>query len=137
MDLLQMRYVTAIADMRSMTKAAQILHVSQSALSLSCKRLETELGVQLFNRTGKTLRLTEAGELFCAQAVEILRLTSNLEAQLRRMSQDRNPPVYFGTEVIDFSNELITLFRQTDGNMDVQAENAEKEKAPGPGAFFF
>ena len=128
MDLLQMRYVTAIADMRSMTKAAQILHVSQSALSLSCKRLETELGVQLFNRTGKTLRLTEAGELFCAQAVEILRLTSNLEAQLRRMSQDRNPPVYFGTEVIDFSNELITLFRQTDGNMDVQAENAEKAK---------
>ena len=62
MDLLQMRYVTAIAGLGSMTKAAETLHVSQSALSLSCKRLEEELGVKLFVRDGRYLKLTEAGK---------------------------------------------------------------------------
>ena len=43
MDLLQMRYVTTIARIGNMTKAAQVLHVSQSALSLSYKRLEEDV----------------------------------------------------------------------------------------------
>ena len=50
MDLLQLKYVVAIAESDSVTQAAERLHVSQSALSLSYKRLQEELGVQLFRR---------------------------------------------------------------------------------------
>lgn len=52
MDLLQLKYVVAIAESDSVTQAAERLHVSQSALSLSYKRLQEELGVQLFRRQG-------------------------------------------------------------------------------------
>ena len=73
MELLHLKYVVAIAESESMTKAADQLHVSQSALSLSYRRLEEELGVKLFRREGRTLQLTEPGRHFCAKATEILK----------------------------------------------------------------
>jgi len=126
MDLLQMRYVTAIARIGNMTRAAETLHVSQSALSLCCKRLEGELGIQLFVREGRHLRLTPDGELFCEKASEILRLADDLEKQLRQSGRTRGEAVAFGSEVIDFSNEMITLHRQFEPDMEILADNATK-----------
>ena len=124
MDLLQMRYVTTIARIGNMTKAAQVLHVSQSALSLSYKRLEEELGVKLFVRNGRSLKLTADGALFCEKAGEILRLSEDLEQQLLQRSQARSQAVCFGSEVIDFSNEMITLHRKFEPEMEILADNA-------------
>lgn len=122
MDLTQMRYVTAIAALGNMTKAAETQHISQSALSLSCKRLEKELGVALFAREGRHLRLTPAGELFCKRASRILRLADEMETELKAYSYHRT--VLFGSEVIDFSNELITLCRRLEPDLEVQANNS-------------
>lgn len=126
MDLLQMRYVTTIAGLKSMTKAAEALHVSQSALSLSCKRLEEELGVKLFARDGRHLKLTEAGTVFCERARIILSLADDLSDYMSQLSANDRGAVFFGSEVIDFSNELITLYRQIAPNSEVQADNTTK-----------
>lgn len=123
MDLLQMRYVTNIAALGSMTKAAEELHVSQSALSLSCKRLEEELGVKLFVRDGRYLKLTEAGMIFVERAAGILEEADGLLDTMKRLEADSRNAVCFGSEVIDFSNELIALYRQLDQSMDVVSEN--------------
>ena len=64
MDLLQLKYVVAIAESDSVTQAAERLHVSQSALSLSYKRLQEELGVQLFRRQGRRLVLHRRRNVF-------------------------------------------------------------------------
>ncbi|HMS36947.1 MAG TPA: LysR family transcriptional regulator, partial [Arachnia sp.] len=68
MELQQMRYVVAVAEERSFTRAAGRCFVVQSALSHQIKALERELGVTLFARTNRRVELTAAGEAFLASA---------------------------------------------------------------------
>ncbi|MDP3892053.1 LysR substrate-binding domain-containing protein [Nocardioides sp.] len=68
MELQQMRYVVAVAETSNFTRAAERCHVVQSALSHQVKRLEEELGVALFARTSRRVRLTPAGEAFLPAA---------------------------------------------------------------------
>ncbi|WP_431823798.1 transcriptional regulator CynR [Burkholderia sp. F1] len=58
------KYFLAVAEHHSFTRAAAALHVSQPALSQQIKQLEESLGAQLFDRTGRTTRLTDAGEVY-------------------------------------------------------------------------
>src|SRR3954466_10769507 len=68
MELRQLRYVEAVARHRHFTRAAEELHVAQSALSHQVRRLEAELGTELFARTSRTVVPTEAGEAVAARA---------------------------------------------------------------------
>lgn len=68
MDLQQLRYVVAVAEERSFTRAAARCFVVQSALSHQVKALERELGVDLFARTSRRVEITAAGEAFLAGA---------------------------------------------------------------------
>lgn len=63
MEIHQLRYAVAIADEGSFTAAAASLHVSQSGVSAQVARLERELGVDLFDRSARAIRLTESGSL--------------------------------------------------------------------------
>src|SRR6266849_6523905 len=62
------RYVAAIAEESNFTRAAEKLHVAQSALSRQIRQLENYLGVRLFERDSRGVRLTLAGEAFAAEA---------------------------------------------------------------------
>jgi LysR family transcriptional regulator, transcription activator of glutamate synthase operon len=70
--LRQLRYVEAVARHRHFTRAAEELHVAQSALSHQIRRLETELGTDLFERTSRRVVPTQAGESVAARARRIL-----------------------------------------------------------------
>jgi LysR family transcriptional activator of glutamate synthase operon len=72
MELRQLRYVEAVARHRHFTRAAEELHVAQSALSHQVRRLEAELGTQLFERTSRRVSTTEAGEAVAARARRVL-----------------------------------------------------------------
>jgi LysR family transcriptional regulator, hydrogen peroxide-inducible genes activator len=73
MELHQLRYFCAIADTGSFSRAAQQVHVSQSALSQQIGKLEDELGARLFDRLGRSVRLTELGTTFLPRARAVLR----------------------------------------------------------------
>ncbi|MFF4583641.1 LysR family transcriptional regulator [Streptomyces sp. NPDC001373] len=62
MEIHQLRYFAAITDEGTFTAAAQRLHVSQSGISTQVAKLESELGQQLLDRSGRRIRLTPAGE---------------------------------------------------------------------------
>src|SRR5215468_12518296 len=68
MELRHLRYFVAIAEERSFTGAAERLWVAQPGLSTQIRRLESELGVQLFERHTRGVDLTAAGELFLDRA---------------------------------------------------------------------
>jgi LysR family transcriptional regulator, cyn operon transcriptional activator len=63
MELRHLRYFDAVAETLNFTRAAERLHVTQSTLSHQIKQLEEELGTPLFDRSGKHVRMTEAGEI--------------------------------------------------------------------------
>ena len=64
MNLQWLYYFNTIAELEHYTRAAEKLHVSQSNLSHAIKELENELGVQLFERQGRNIKLTKYGEIF-------------------------------------------------------------------------
>lgn len=77
MDIRELEYFVAVAELRNFTAAAERLHVSQPAISKSIHKLEEELSVHLLDRTQKRLLLTEEGTVFLELARDILaRLTA-------------------------------------------------------------
>ncbi|HDS1737913.1 MULTISPECIES: LysR family transcriptional regulator [Pseudomonas] len=78
MNLKQLEYALAVADTGSFTRAAERCHVVQSALSHQVARLEAALGVSLFERTSRRVRLTPAGEAFVLSARPALEATQRI-----------------------------------------------------------
>lgn len=72
MELLQLEYFLAVARLEHVTEAARSLHITQSSLSKTIQRLEEDLGVPLFDRIGRKLRLNEFGKRFLRRAEKAL-----------------------------------------------------------------
>lgn len=73
MELHQLRYLCAVADSGSFSRAAEQSHVSQPSLSQQILKLEDELGARLFDRLGRSVRLTDVGKTFLPRARAVLR----------------------------------------------------------------
>ncbi len=76
MELRHLRYFVAVAEGENVSRAALKLHVSQPGLSRQIHDLEDEIGFPLFERTGKSVRLTVAGKIFFGEARDILARTT-------------------------------------------------------------
>ncbi|MEU9996556.1 transcriptional regulator CynR [Streptomyces sp. NPDC050848] len=73
LELRHVRYLLAVAEHGSFTRAAEDLRISQPTLSQQVRQLERALGVQLLDRTGRTVRLTDAGQVYADHARRALR----------------------------------------------------------------
>ena len=78
-----LKYFLVAAQEENITKAAEILHVSQPALSKQIMQLEEELGAKLFIRGKRSLTLTEEGRFLRGRAQEIVALTEKTERDFR------------------------------------------------------
>ena len=83
MDLKNLHTFIQVAELGSFTKAAQRLGFSQPTVTFQIKQLETELGVQLFERIRHTVTLTEQGRMVLARAYQMDQLTQELARDLR------------------------------------------------------
>ena len=79
MDLRQLRYFVAVAELENVGRAATVLNISQSPLSRQIQQLEAQLGLSLFERERKRLRLTTEGKQFLEEARELLVHAARLE----------------------------------------------------------
>ena len=88
MNTRQLYYVIKVAEERSISVAAKKLYIAQPSLSEFIRKVEKEIGYDLFDRTVTPLRLTVAGEVYIETAKEILNLEQAMEKRLRDMDGD-------------------------------------------------
>lgn len=96
MELQQLRYVCAIAETGSFSRAAARCHVAQPSLSQQVLKLEEELGARLFDRMGRSLRITEAGQSFLPHARSILQETEAARNEVHGQQQEGRGTVVLG-----------------------------------------
>lgn len=110
MDFLQLEYFLEVARVGSMTTAANLLHVAQSSISRSIARLEEELGVPLFERSGRGISLNDYGRAFYDRAEIILRELNEGERQLKGMRDQYIGRISIATCAARQINPLMTQY---------------------------
>jgi LysR family hydrogen peroxide-inducible transcriptional activator len=116
MNLRDLHYLVAVADLKSFGQAAERCFISQPTLSMQIKKLEESLGVQLFERNNKKVMATEVGDAIIASARKILEEAETIK-QIAQMAQD---PLAgnlrlgaFPTLATYLFPALVTLIKQT------------------------
>lgn len=113
MELQQLKYFLLLAESENVTKAAASLHIAQPALSQSIKRLEKELGVQLFQRTGRRLHLNEAGKFFEEKVKPLMQTLDALPRQVQDISGMVKRTVRVSAlSASQLSTEIIIAYRE-------------------------
>jgi DNA-binding transcriptional LysR family regulator len=122
MELRHLRYYVAVAEAHSFAHAALRLHVSQPALSKQIRDLEAEVGVALFVRLPRGVRMTPAGEAFLEQARRTLEHAARAIDSARGAAQQRSGALEFAHgEVGAFSAQIeVLLGTFRDAHPDVQ-----------------
>lgn len=110
-----LQYFWAVAREGHLTRAAQRLHVSQSALSSQIRQLESQLGTALFERSRRSLVLTEAGRLVYAYAGSIFQLGAELWARVQGGGGQPLEAVHIGHEPTLSRNFLENWLRRVQG----------------------
>jgi DNA-binding transcriptional LysR family regulator len=107
MELRHLRYFIAVAEELNFTRAAERLHIGQPPLSHAIQVLEADVGAQLFERTKRWVRMTEAGRLFLDDARRILALAEHAADTARRAGRGEAGELRIG---FTFSTPLTPLF---------------------------
>jgi DNA-binding transcriptional LysR family regulator len=122
-ELRHIRYFEAVAAERNFTRAAERLGVAQPPLSRQIRELELELGVTLFDRESRPIRLTEAGRIFHEQATRILASTEQLRRSMQRLGQSGRRRFVIGfvaSIVYGTMPEVVRNFRSQSAGLDIQ-----------------
>jgi len=96
LDIRHLTYFIEVANQRSFTKAAQILHITQPSISKMIKLLEEELDVILFYRSAKQIQLTDAGKALLHQAQQIVNSFENLTSELADVIHSKKGAITIG-----------------------------------------
>jgi DNA-binding transcriptional LysR family regulator len=86
MELRHLRAIAAVARHNSFTKAAEELHLAQPAISQQIRRLEEELGIEVFRRSSRAVEVTAEGELILAYAKRVLAEVDSLHSELEELT---------------------------------------------------
>ncbi len=106
MELRQLHYFITIVNEGNISLAAKKLHISQPPLSHQMKLLETELGVTLFERGARNIRLTLPGKFFYEKALAILDLSALAKEEITNLEQEIRGVLRLG--IISSATEIIT-----------------------------
>ncbi len=135
MDDRRLRYFISIVDEGGVTRAAERLHIAQPSLSQALRAFENELGAKLFDRVGRGLRLTSAGEALVGPARQILRSIDDARSAVRGVVELKSGTLdvaALATLAVDPMATLIGRFRER--HPGVQVRVREPETADGVGA---
>lgn len=121
MELRHLRYFVAVAEEANFTRAAKRLHIAQPPLSRQIQQLEETLGVQLFERNTRPLKMTDAGRFFYSHAVQLLAQTAELESMTKRVGKiERSLSIGFvGSTLYGMLPKIIRRFRDENSAVEL------------------
>lgn len=128
MEIRQLEYVVGVVDEGGFTRAADALHVTQPALSDGIRRLEAELGLELFHRVGRRAVLSAAGEAFVDPARQVLRDLGVLRtsvAAVAGLTAGTLDVVALPTLAVDPLATLVGAFRHAHPGVVVRVDQPE------------
>lgn len=122
MELRHLKYFVAVVEEQSFTRAAEKLFIAQPPLSRQVQNLESELGIQLFERGSRPLQTTAAGHYFYKQALKILSQTEESKSMAKRVAlQERTVNIGFvGSLLYGLLPRIIHLLRQQRPNIQTE-----------------
>jgi len=121
-DLRTLRYFLAIADALSFSKAAKLLHRSQPGLSRSIRELESQLGIELFERIGRRVQLSPNGVSLVSQARHLIADADELIQHAQRLAQGKSPMLRVGGASNTLERvmpDVLPLYRAAWPNVEV------------------
>ncbi|MBD5430193.1 LysR family transcriptional regulator [Lactobacillus sp.] len=138
----QIRYFISVVKNKNFTKAAEECHISQPAISQQIKELESELGVQLLERTGRSFTVTRAGKYFYNHSQDLLNNLNELISETKEIGNQKEEPFIlhagylrnFGTSeflraVSEFSTEFSDVqLKITSGSHEKLFNMLEEDK---------
>lgn len=137
MELRVLKYFLVVSREENVTRAAEILHITQPTLSRQLMLLEQELGVTLFDRSKKKLILTREGMIFKRRAEEMINIEKKIEMELGNKGNELKGEIVIGCGLTEATNTLgdyIYAFKEKypqvsfclrNGNSDLIIENIE------------
>jgi DNA-binding transcriptional LysR family regulator len=131
MELRHFRYFVAVAEEENVSRAALKLHVSQPGLSRQIRDLEDEIGFQLFERSAKSLRLTEAGKIFLAEARAVLLHADDAVKKARAVSSGTTGELNVGyapSLTVQILPQALRKFQEKFPNMRVALHDLSTEE---------
>ncbi|ABL02692.1 transcriptional regulator, LysR family [Candidatus Ruthia magnifica str. Cm (Calyptogena magnifica)] len=124
--LKHLKIIQALHENSTLTRAANVLYLSQSALSHQIRYLEEKLGVTLWERKGRNLLLTKAGELLLQTAQQLLPILEQTEKTLKAYAQGHQGILRIGVEYYPcykWLTKVIGVFLQKMPNVEVEIIN--------------
>ena len=122
----QIEYFEAVSRLKSYTKAAKELFITQPSITVAIRKLEEELGVKLIERDNKSLYLTEAGEIFLMHAKEVLdkmkettRIMADIQSNNKKILKFAFPPAMGAW----LWSEIYPNFTNKYPNIDIEIED--------------
>ncbi|OXR48121.1 LysR family transcriptional regulator [Pusillimonas sp. T2] len=137
LDRIHLSIVQEVEKQGSLTAAATVLHVTQSALSHSMKKLEQQLGTDIWLREGRSLRLTQAGQYLLSVANRVLPQLSLAEERLQQFAQGERGTLRIGMECHPCYQWLLKIVSPyLTAWPDVEVDVKQKFQFGGIGALF-
>lgn len=133
MEFSQLEALVAIARSRSFSRAGEQLARTQPAISIAIKKLEEEIGAQLFDRSRREVTLTDAGEVLLGYAQKILNLRSEAASAIEELRQLHAGKVTIGANEstsLYFLPKIILAFRQQYPRIKVEVYRSVSERLP-------
>ncbi len=134
MDVRRLKYFLVTAEERSISRAAEKLHITQPPLTRYIQSLEEELGVQLFTRTSTGVELTQAGTALVSHAHNISAHVELATEQIRRVATGQAGRIdigVFGSAMLDIVPRILSSFTASHPDVRIVLHNAPKERQIG------
>lgn len=128
MELLQLQYFQTVARLEHMTKAAEELRVAQPALSKTISRLEKDLGVPLFDRQGRQIRLNSFGKAFLKKAETALKALEEGRREVADLAGMERGSIYLVTSTLERLSEPLAAFRSQYPEVNFRITQASMEE---------